>query len=311
VSADFWARAAAGFGVREEPAGARGPQAGQERAGAGGVQPSAACDSRSGASVRPVRTSEGRKAYLKVTPATLGPQKLAAARRELRFYRELAPATPVPTPALLGGHDTPDGVSILLADAGKTRPAADWTEPMWAALGRELAHLHRMPRPPGADWNRPDALDHALTSPDIAAITAFWSPVLPQLPRLLARRAEFTSQLAMLPPAFVHGDCHTANLLPSPSGVTFCDWQSVGVGRVSSDLAFPGVRAASSGVTVPHALVEAYLQTMPGDPRMLRRALLAEELAVFVFLWPPYAAFNDAAAITRVHRRAQHLADQW
>ena len=43
-------------------------------------------ESRSGAGVHPVRTADGQAAYLKVTPATLGPLALTAARRELRFY---------------------------------------------------------------------------------------------------------------------------------------------------------------------------------------------------------------------------------
>jgi hypothetical protein len=33
-----------------------------------------------------------------------------------------------------------------------------------------------------------------------------------------------------------------------------------------------------------------------------------EELAVLVFQWPPFAAYNDAAGISRVRRRARYLA---
>jgi hypothetical protein len=65
----------------------------------------------------------------------------------------------------------------------------------------------------------------------------------------------------------------------------------------------------------------AYLKVTPAslggpvlagaDPAPLKRALILEELAVFVFLWPPYAAYNSRAGIERVHDRARHLAGKW
>lgn len=64
-------------------------------------------------------------------------------------------------------------------------------------------------------------------------------------------------------------------------------------------------------MTVPQALIDAYLEHRPYKRGTLRRALLAEELAILVFLWPPFAAFNSPLGIDRVRRRAHELAERW
>ncbi|MFG3685294.1 phosphotransferase family protein [Micromonospora sp. NPDC047740] len=276
-----------------------------------GQEPDARLESRSGAGVRAVRASDGHAAYLKVTPATLGAPAIAAARRELRFYAEVAPIAPVRAPRLLDYLDAESGVAVLLEAAGETRQASAWTTGMWADLGRDLAGLHSMAIPTGADWQHPDALQEALIDPNLDEINSFWAPTLPHLGELLARRVELMEQTRAVPPAFVHGDCHTANLVHSAGAIVFCDWQAAGIGRPASDLAFLSVRATPTGTTVPPALVDAYLDTRACDRRTLQRALLAEELAVFVFLWPAFAAFNTPEGIARVRRRTRELAQRW
>jgi aminoglycoside phosphotransferase (APT) family kinase protein len=249
--------------------------------------------SRSGAGVRLVRTAAGQEAYRKVMPGS------AAARRELRFYRELAPLVPVRTPELLAGEEAEEGVTLLLASAGERVEIAAWTTEMWAELGRELAALHSMPLPPGAEWNRPDALLEAIAAPDLAGIEAFWPPSIAG-GRI---RAELLKQLRSQPTVFTHGDCHTDNIVRSGDSLVFCDWQLAGVARPASDLAFLSVRATPAGVPVAPALLDAYRASRPCDAR----ALVAEELAVLVFLWPPYAAFNGSDGIARIRRRAEEL----
>jgi aminoglycoside phosphotransferase (APT) family kinase protein len=268
-------------------------------------------ESRSGAGVRRVRTLDGAAAYLKVTPSTLDSRAVQAAQRELRFYREIAPIAPVRTPTLLDVVVDEDGVAILLAAAGATRAPGAWTTGQWAELGRALARLHDLAVPAGASWERPDALREGLAEPDVDALRTFWSSSLPQLPELLARRDELWEQLAAVPPAFIHGDCHTENLPVRDGQLVFCDWQVTGLGRPTTDLAFVSVRAVPHGVVVPSVLLDAYLAGRCADPRALRRAVLAEELAFFVFLWPPYAVFHDAAAVARVRQRTRHLAERW
>ena len=68
-------------------------------------------DTRSGAGVHLARTPHGGAAYLKITPARLGAEALDRARRELRFYRQLATVVPVRTPPCLT-HSKPALVSL-------------------------------------------------------------------------------------------------------------------------------------------------------------------------------------------------------
>ena len=267
-------------------------------------------DARSGAGVHPARTPGGQAAYLKVTPAGLGARALDGARRELRFYRQLAAVVPVRTPPLLNALETGSGVALLLAAAGEQVSADAWTGPAWAALGRDLAGLHAA-AVVGRDWPRPNPLLEAMSEPVSGEIIRFWGDVLPGLPALLAARDELRAELGAQPAVFVHGDCHTGNIVHAADGLVFCDWQSTGVGRAASDLAHLSVRAAPAGVTVPPELMTAYLERSGGDPAALKRTLILEELAVFVFLWPPFAGYNSRAGIERVHDRARHLAEEW
>ncbi|MGW3950433.1 phosphotransferase family protein [Streptomyces sp. NPDC004752] len=274
-------------------------------------KPDVPLETRSGAWVLAVLTADGQAAYLKATPAPLDTQAIAQARRELRFYQNLASIMPVRTPGLLACRDTEDGVAVLLEAVGETNPAAVWTAPMWAELGRALARLHTMAPPKGAEWNRPDVLKEALAEPDLDRINDFWGGMLPQLTELLARRNELSDEISALQPVFTHGDCHVGNLLHSAGSLVLCDWQQAGIGRAVSDLSFLSVRATPAGVTIPSALIDAYLENRPSERGILRHALVAEELGTFVFLWPPFAAFNSRLGITRVRHRTLALAEQW
>jgi hypothetical protein len=253
---------------------------------------------QSGAGIFAARTATGAAAYLKVTAA--GP----AARRELRFYREVAPVVPVRTPPLLASLDHEDGVALLLADAGRTHDPGCWPPQRWSELGAALAALHAMPVPPEPRWRWRDE--------GISAVgETFWTGRLPELADVVADRARLRAAIDALPPVFVHGDCHTGNLLHGPGGLVFCDWQSARVGSPAADLAFLSVRAAPTGATVPPALLDAYLRGSPADPTALRRALIAEELTTFVHHWPPHAPHNTPTGIDRVIRRTRQLARHW
>jgi hypothetical protein len=282
---------------------------------AGGASP---VDARSGAGVHRVVLSGGARAYLKVTSADVGGGALAAAERELRFYRRASPTVPVRVPPLLDAFEADEGVALLLGDAGEQFDVTDWSSGLWRALGGALARLHTMPVPSG-DWSRPDALLDALATPDLDAVVMFWSDDLPQLDELLASRDALRDRLGSAPTVFVHGDCHTGNVLHTAGDrwhdLVLCDWQESGTGRATSDLALLAVRAAPSGVHVPAVLVDGYLRQRARDCVVqdaveLRRRIALEELAVLVFQWPPFAAYNDAAGIARVRRRARYLADR-
>ncbi|GAB2885370.1 hypothetical protein GCM10022245_21010 [Streptomyces mayteni] len=271
-------------------------------------------ESRSGAGVHPVRTAEGEAAYLKVVPRGSGARVLADARRELRFYRSLAPVVPVRTPRLLAwsdGGDAGDGVAVLLSSAGESLDVGRWTVDMWTRLGGALAALHGVvPEAPG-DWARSDPLLDALAGPPPAEIAEFWGESLPGLPELIAGRAELRELLLSVGATLVHGDCHAGNVVHDAGAPALCDWQAVGIGRPTADLAFLSVRATPSGTVVPGALLDAYLDGRPGDRRALTRALVAEELAVYVFQWPGFAGFNSPAGNEHVRRRARELAARY
>ncbi|WP_258534739.1 phosphotransferase [Streptomyces sp. PT12] len=123
-----------------------------------------------------------------------------------------------------------------------------------------------------------------------------------------ALRARLTERQ---PPVLVHGDCHTDNVVHDVGSLVFCDWQEARIGRPTSDLAFLQVRATPAGTTVPPALGDAHLDARPGDRDVIERALVAEELAILLFLWPPFAPFNGPEAIERVRRRARALAARY
>ncbi|HEV7654592.1 MAG TPA: phosphotransferase [Mycobacteriales bacterium] len=292
----------------------------------------------SGAGVRSVRTAAGDPAYLKTTTAGPG---LAAGRRELRFYRELAPTTPVRTPPLLGFLDDAEGVAILLGAAGRPVEAGSWSPGLWARLGRDLAALHDAPLPADPYWaaRDPAALRRGSGDPAVArrwsgdpggtrrdsaaprrgsggggpstADTGFWAGRLPGLDDLVADGARLRAATTALPPVRTHGDCHAANLLHDGGSLTFCDWQSTGVGRPSADLAFLSVRATPSGSVVPPDLLDAYATARGCDRAVLGRAVLAEELTVFLAEWPAYARFQHPDGLDRVVRRTRLLARRW
>lgn len=269
-----------------------------------------AADARSGAEVHLARTPGGHVAYLKVTPEGLGTVALDGARRELRFYRQLAGQVPVRTPRLLGALETGAGVAVLLAAAGEQIGVEAWDSLAWTALGRDLAGLHAHPVAV-RDWPRRDWLLEAMSGPVPDAVTGFWADVLPELPALLASRDALRAELAAQPAVLIHGDCHTGNIVHAAGTLAFCDWQSTGGGRATCDLAMLSVRATPAGVTVPGEMMTAYLSRRGCDPGELERALMLEELAKFVFQWPPFAASNTQAGIARVHERTRHLAEQW
>ncbi|GAB2586219.1 hypothetical protein Aab01nite_51860 [Paractinoplanes abujensis] len=233
-------------------------------------------ESRSGAGVHPVTTAGGRPAFLKV----------GTNRRELDFYRSAD--VPVRVPELLGHRDD----ALLLGAAGATVDVTQWTDAMWAALFADLAALHAAPPPP---WAAPDPLTEAMARPDLALVHEFWGAEPDAGPLRAAMAGAGT--------AFVHGDCHTENITVDDGCLVFCDWQSTGSGRPSSDLALLSVRATPAGVRVP-------LENYPGRPE-LRRATLAEELAILIFQWPLYAGYNTAEGNERIRARGRLLARQF
>nr|WP_296076405.1 aminoglycoside phosphotransferase family protein [uncultured Actinoplanes sp.] len=276
-----------------------------ERFGVELDEPVAGLESRSGAGIHAVWTSAGERAFLKLTAAVRGSQARGAADRELRFYRQIAPAAPIRTPRLLNAVDDDEVAALLLEATGATVDVRSWSSRNWAALGRDLAALHDLPVPDGESWARQDGLNDALNAPDLRMVEMFWGPTLPRLADLIVERATLSKTMAALPPVLVHGDCHTENIAVAGDSLIFLDWQVSGLGRPSTDLTFPDVRAKPAGVTAPPELVANYLRHRDVDQTALELALLAEELAVYVFQWPWFAAGP------RLRRRVRQQRERW
>jgi Ser/Thr protein kinase RdoA (MazF antagonist) len=267
-------------------------------------------NARSGAGVYRARMNGDRSAYLKITPAALGPGALDAARRELRFYLQLAAEVPVQTPPLLDALEIDPGVALLLAAAGDQVQVSAWSGKAWSMLGGDLAGLHTVQVAP-QDWVRPDPLLDAMSEPASGTITQFWGDILPGLSDIMDSRDALREELAAQPAVLIHGDCHTSNIMHAADGLVFCDWQSAGAGRATCDLAMLGVRAAPAGIAVPSNAMTAYVNRRGGDADEIERALILEELAILVFQWPPFAAHNTRAGIARVRDRTRDLAAKW
>lgn len=267
--------------------------------------------SGSGADVRRVTTSSWGDAYLKTTRADSGDDALAAATRELRCCRDLAPYAAFRTPELLAHHAGANGIALLLAAAGRVVPPRSWSRDMWVALGGQLALVHRTEPASATEWRRPDPLLDSVYATDPADVAGYWGEQVPDLARVLDRIEELLTPLTAAPQVFSHGDCHTGNVLFQGSQVALCDWQMAGMGRRAADLAFLRVRATPSGAAVPDEFLSAYVDRTGCDRGTLSRALVAEEIATWLFLWPPFARFNTPAAIERVRRRVRFLTSRW
>ncbi|MFT4166927.1 MAG: phosphotransferase [Microlunatus sp.] len=185
---------------------------------------------------------------------------------------------------------------------------------MAQSCGRSRTAAHRTPVPAGSQWRRPSWLAGTLAQPDRTAAQEFWSRA--DEPELLAPILDNTAALwkAIKAPAdcFLHGDCHTDNILIDDNELVWTDWQGAGAGNPSVELAFPSIRATPAGAVLPQAeMIRRYALTRGLDENELSRAVLAAELSIFLFVWPEYARYNTEVGIDRVHERVQDLARRW
>jgi len=269
--------------------------------------------SQSGARVHPVTRDNGRPAVLKVTTATDGAAR-EAAERELQLYLHLRPHIGVRTPQLLDYRESVDTIALLLSAHPAPRPAVHWSRNNWLHLADDLARLHSTPMPAGTAWHRPSWVAQAFTNPDLVRAEEFWSwpDERDLIDRILTDTESLQAAMDPLTDGFLHGDCHTDNILIEGNQLVWADWQGAGAGNPAGELAFPSVRATPSGATLPQQdIIGRYAATRGLDSAQVTRATLAAELAIFLLTWPEYAAYNDDAGIRNVHQRVQHLARQW
>jgi Ser/Thr protein kinase RdoA (MazF antagonist) len=261
--------------------------------------------SASGAAVYRVRV-DGGDAVLKVT---VGAGR-ANARRELAFYRTMADQVPVATPKLLRSADNDELTAMLLSAHTPARPAREWTQSAWLDVARQLAALHSMPLPDEQPWTEQSWLQQLLDQPPLDGAEDYWSRdtvgVILEDPGALAVAVN------AMPDCFLHGDCHADNLLTEGSQLVWADWQAASIGSPAGELAFLWSRADADGADLPYdAMLHEYAVLRATDPAVLRRAVLAAELAILLFAWPQYAVHRTQLDRARMTRRLLVLRNNW
>jgi aminoglycoside phosphotransferase (APT) family kinase protein len=265
----------------------------------------------SGSRVHFARREDGRTCVLKVT-SLRGDDDARAGRRELAFYRDLAERMPIRTPALLDSYEDDDVIAMLLSTHGEIEPATSWDSGSWLALASDLARLHGTVVPAPDRWKEHWSPFQALREPDLSMVDGFWREDLgSSLDIIIEDREHLERQILQAGECFVHGDCHTENILREDGALVWIDWQSVGIGNPARDLAFLNVRAMPSGAQIPPEMLNTYCSERDKDPERMRRSVIAAELSIFIFEWPPYASFNTPVGTRRVRRRTRHLAERW
>jgi aminoglycoside phosphotransferase (APT) family kinase protein len=219
---------------------------------------------------------------------------------------------PIRTPALLDSYEDDEVIALLLSAHGAVEPAPAWDRSAWLALAVDLARLHGTAVPAPERWTEMWSPVHALRAPDLPMIEGFWREDLGSaLDAIVERRELLAQEILQAGACFVHGDCHTENILREDGALVWIDWQGTGIGNPARELAFLSARAAPSGARMPPALLATYCRERNQDLERMRRSVMAAELAIFVFEWPPYASFDSAAGTQRVRRRTRDLAARW
>jgi Ser/Thr protein kinase RdoA (MazF antagonist) len=265
----------------------------------------------SGSHVHPVRRKDGSECVLKVT-SLRSEDDARAGRRELAFYRDLAERVPIRTPALLDYVEDDDVIAMLLSAHGQIRPATSWDGRSWVSLAVDLARLHGTAVPDPDRWNAHWSHFNILRAPDLPMVDGFWRQDLASsLDAIVDSRERLEQEILQAGECFVHGDCHTENVLHEDGALVWIDWQGSGIGNPAVELAFLEARATPSGARVPPEMLARYCRERDMDLERMRRAVMAAELSIFIFEWPPYAAFDAPAGTRRVRRRTRDLAQRW
>jgi Ser/Thr protein kinase RdoA (MazF antagonist) len=289
-------------------------------------------DGASLARVHRVRLHAG-DAVLKMMPLDAPGDRLESARREIRFYQEVASHVSVGVPELLWARDGPEATVLLLTWYPPMPPSTEWSDEIFVDVARSLARFH------ARFWTGAEARNRWpwLREPEslfderrIDGALAAWVH-LSRIPRLqnavtrhrlcviemVARRYDpLYDTNSVLPVTLVHGDFHAANLLAGPNHtVLWADWQEVGIGPGTDDITHLVGRARGDGAAVPDdKLLEAYheevAQSLSVDAGALRNAVEAGELLKIVLDWPHYLAQSPAARVVSILDRMEFLVER-
>jgi aminoglycoside phosphotransferase (APT) family kinase protein len=269
----------------------------------------------SGSAVYLLRLDDG-EVVLKLTRHGIGGQT-PSARREVRFYRELAPQLPVPVPRLLAYSEGEQVTCLLLSAARPASHARGWTRRRWVQVATQLGALHgagvALAELGAAAWVR---RSRPLEQHDTISAMTYWRSIgcADLAERLLESSSELAAAAADLPACLVHGDCHTGNLLVDDDGeLVWADWQEVSIGHGPEDLALLWQRAEFDGGRPPRsAMLAVYAQARGlASDVVLRRAVVAAELLLLLLAWPQHLVRAAPARSRVMIRRLHRLAAAW
>jgi aminoglycoside phosphotransferase (APT) family kinase protein len=257
---------------------------------------------------------DGRDVVLKITRHADRAGHLPA-RRELRFYRELAPRLPVLVPRLLGSADGDQFTCLLLSAARPASHANGWSRRRWLEVAAQLGRLHgtAIAAAEASTW-----LQHTrpLEQHDAAGAMAYWRAAgcADLAEPLFSAAPDLAACAASLPACLVHGDCHTGNLLVDETGdLVWADWQQVGIGHGPEDLALLWQRAGFDGARPPRsAMLTVYARARGLAPEAaLVRATVAAELLLLLLAWPQHLTTASPSRCRVMIRRLHRLAVTW
>lgn len=267
----------------------------------------------SGSTLTDAVTGAGEHVVVKVSPLHSDAAR-GRAHRELAVYRDLASEYALPTPRLVAHHQTADWLAIALTRDDPAPPAPDWTTDDWGTFARTLARLHRdvPPLPHRSEPEEPQ--QDRDTDPKAFAARLWHAPGDPdRIDTVLDDLGPLNEAARSGPVTFVHGDCHTGNVLRSADRQPMLvDWQSAGTGPAAADLAFAFTRAVPTGAAVPreHSLA-AYCDEAGADAARTDRQVTAHQLLILVRQYPEFAAFLGRAEVERLRVELDHLIGRW
>ena len=240
---------------------------------------------------------------------------LARAQVEVALAQQLvqagAPVLAPAAPGLAGPHAQGRWIISLWQFYPPQARPADAFE-----AGRALARCHAvlqdaslsaaLPRP--APWGALDELDRLLADPQVQAAA---SQADLALVYRRAHRCRTRCEALDWPLQWLHGDAHLNNVLATPDGPRWGDWEDAWVGPVEADLA--GLLAASRVLGDPAAGPEAALagwqavSELPPDPMRLDLAIELRTLYVTGWLWALGAATAKPERRARLSGRLDWL----
>jgi hypothetical protein len=232
-------------------------------------------------------------------------------RRELTFYRQLAPSTPVRVPGFIGGAHDDERSLVLLEDVAHARQGDSERRPFEdvAPVLLQAARLHRRWWDAAPDelpwWGRTGDQMAARVLEQRAKFVGHWGDCLDDHSLLIGLEDRLDPSAWAGPTTVVHSDLHLDNVLFDDAGPIVMDWQTVGRGPGVVDAA----RWLLESLTLEdrhlhrRALLTAYVEELGhGTVAALESAVRALTVRMFAGMVCGFANFDPATCTPRQHR---------